>query len=72
MGIDVALYLGDVLYGNFGAFDRLDFTVIGPAVNEASRIEDLCDRIGWRLLISDTFAEATTQCTVRFLSIGEH
>ena len=72
MGIDVALHLGDVLYGNVGAYDRLDFTVIGPAVNEASRIESLCDSIGRRLLISDTFAEAATQCTGRLLSIGEH
>jgi len=72
MEIDVALHLGDVLYGNVGAYDRLDFTVIGPAVNEASRIESLCDSIGRRLLISNTFAEAATQCTGRLLSIGEH
>ena len=72
MGIDVALHLGDVLYGNVGAYDRLDFTVIGPAVNEASRIESLCDSIGRRLLVSNTFAEAATQCTGRLLSLGAH
>ena len=71
-GIDVALHLGDVLYGNVGAYDRLDFTVIGPAVNEASRIESLCDSIGRRLLVSNTFAAAATQCTGRLLSLGAH
>ena len=70
--LDVALHLGDVLYGNVGALDRLDFTVIGPAVNEASRIEGLCDQIGRRLLISDSFAGAATQCTSRLVSVGRH
>jgi len=72
MEIDVALHLGDVLYGNVGAYDRLDFTVIGPAVNEASRIESLCDSVGRRLLVSNTFAEAATQCTGRLMSLGQH
>lgn len=72
MTVDVALHLGDVLYGNVGAYDRLDFTVIGPAVNEASRIENLCDALGRRLLVSDTFAAAATQCTGRLASVGEH
>ena len=44
--VDVALHLGEVLYGNVGAVDRLDFTVIGPAVNEAARIEALCEPLG--------------------------
>ena len=38
-GLDVALHVGEVLYGNVGIDERLDFTVIGPAVNEASRID---------------------------------
>lgn len=70
--LDVALHLGDVLYGNVGAMDRLDFTVIGPAVNEASRIESLCDSLGRRLLISESFASAATQCTGRLVSVGRH
>ena len=41
--VDLALHLGDVLYGNVGATDRLDFTVIGPAINEVARIEALCE-----------------------------
>ena len=70
-GLDVALHLGDVLYGNVGGRDRLDFTVIGPAVNEASRIEGLCDQVGRRLLISDSFASAATQCTGQLVSVGK-
>lgn len=72
MAVDLALHLGDVLYGNVGALDRLDFTVIGPAVNEASRIENLCDTTGRRLLVSRTFAAEATQCTGRLASVGEH
>ena len=44
--VDLALHLGEVLYGNVGAVDRLDFTVIGPAVNEVARIETLCEPLG--------------------------
>ena len=40
----------EVLYGNVGAVDRLDFTVIGPAVNEAARIETLCEPLGRKVL----------------------
>jgi class 3 adenylate cyclase len=40
--VDIALHVGEVLYGNVGATDRLDFTVIGPAINEIARIEALC------------------------------
>jgi len=56
--VDLALHLGDVLYGNVGAADRLDFTVIGPAVNEASRIETLCEPLGRKVLVSAEFAAA--------------
>ena len=56
----MALHLGDVFYGNVGSADRLDFTVIGPAVNEASRIEALCAQHDRNLLISETFARAAT------------
>jgi len=40
----VALHIGDVLYGNVGAVNRLDFTCIGPAVNLAARLEELAGR----------------------------
>ena len=41
--VDIAVHIGEVLYGNVGASDRLDFTVIGPAVNEVAQIEALCE-----------------------------
>ena len=56
--VDLALHLGEVLYGNVGAVDRLDFTVIGPAVNEVARIEALCEPLGRRVLVSAELAAA--------------
>lgn len=72
MELDIAVHLGQVQYGNVGAGDRLDFTVIGAAVNEASRIEALCDGLGRHLLISEKFAAAATHCTGRLVSLGRH
>ncbi len=72
MLLDLALHLGDVLYGNVGSADRLDFTVVGPAVNEASRIETLCQVLGSHLLISQTLAEAAKSCSDRLVSLGRH
>lgn len=48
----IALHVGDVTYGNVGGRDRLDFTVIGPAVNMASRLEGLCKSTGKRVIVS--------------------
>jgi class 3 adenylate cyclase len=56
MGLDIARHLGDVFYGTVGSADRIDFTVIGPAVNEASRIEPLCEQHDRNLLIAEAFA----------------
>lgn len=58
--VGIALHLGDVMYGNIGAADRLDFTVIGPAVNLAARIEGLCRPLRQRVLMSDAFASASS------------
>ena len=60
--VDLALHIGEVLYGNVGAADRLDFTVIGPAVNEAARIETLCEPLGRKVLVSAEFAAAAGNC----------
>ncbi|PDS78085.1 adenylate/guanylate cyclase domain-containing protein [Rhizobium sp. L43] len=56
IGVDVVLHLGEVFYGNVGAHGRLDFTVIGRAVNEASRLEKLCGTLDQPLLMSESFA----------------
>ncbi len=53
----LALHVGEVLYGNIGGADRLDFTVIGQAVNVASRIENLTKTLGRQILFSGDFAE---------------
>jgi adenylate cyclase len=63
--VDIALHVGEVLYGNVGAADRLNFTVIGPAVNEVVRMEKLCDMLGRHLLFSSRFAEAAGRCDGR-------
>jgi adenylate cyclase len=55
----VALHIGDVMYGNIGGENRLDFTVIGPAVNLAARIEGLCRDLGRPVLLSDDFVAAS-------------
>jgi adenylate cyclase len=54
----IALHAGDVIYGNIGGERRLDFTVIGPAVNLAARIEGLCRELGRRPLMSREFVAA--------------
>jgi adenylate cyclase len=69
--VDIALHVGEVLYGNVGAVDRLDFTVIGPAVNEVVRMEKLCDQLDRHILLSSQFAEAAGPCGGRLVSLGE-
>ncbi|MFK7861658.1 MAG: adenylate/guanylate cyclase domain-containing protein [Granulosicoccus sp.] len=51
----LALHVGDVLYGNIGISDRIEFTVIGRAVNEVSRLESLTKEVGEPLLVSKAF-----------------
>ncbi len=68
----VALHLGDVLYGNIGAAERLDFTVVGSAVNEASRIEGMCRPLQRKLLVSQSFHDAAAACGSRMISLGFH
>lgn len=68
----VALHVGEVLYGNVGTSERLDFTVVGSAVNEASRIEGLCRPLRRNVLMSAAFHEAAAACRRRMRSMGVH
>ena len=64
----LALHIGDVLYGNIGSGNRLDFTCIGPAVNFAARIEKLTSQVGREILASGEFAR---HCRGQFTALGE-
>jgi adenylate cyclase len=65
----IALHVGEILWGNIGAADRLDFTAIGPAVNLVSRLEGLCRPLGRSVLISGAVAaEAAAPLT----PLGQH
>jgi adenylate cyclase len=64
----LALHIGDVLYGNIGSGNRLDFTCIGPAVNFAARIEKLAGELGRGILASGEFAK---HCRTEFTALGE-
>jgi class 3 adenylate cyclase/uncharacterized protein (DUF427 family) len=63
------LHRGNITYGNIGTEMRLDFTVIGPAVNEAARIEDLCKVLGVPVLTSSAFASGVAGA---LKSLGMH
>ena len=65
----VALHLGEMLWGDIGAADRLDFTAIGPAVNLVSRLEGLCRPLERTVLISGAFAAETT---APLIPLGTH
>lgn len=65
-----AVHVGKVLYGNIGAQQRLDFTVIGTAVNAAARIEALCKELGEPVLLSAAVAASLGGEGVR--SVGRH
>ena len=57
------------MYGNIGAPGRLDFTVIGTAVNLVTRLERMCEQLGQRLLASARFA---SPCGSKLVSVGHH
>ena len=71
----LGLHVGEVFYGNVGSRERLDFTVIGPAVNEASRIAAMCRSVDQPVLMSSAFAAVggikRRLVSVRFNSAGK-
>jgi len=69
LGFGIALHRGDLTYGNIGSEHRLDFTVIGSAVNEASRIEDMSKTLDTPVVVSSRFADSVPGDLV---SLGTH
>ncbi|WP_050931644.1 adenylate/guanylate cyclase domain-containing protein [Aestuariivita boseongensis] len=67
-----AIHAGEVLYGNIGAPSRLDFTVIGPAVNAASRILGMCSALDQQILISSLVAQPVLQDRPALVSVGQY
>jgi adenylate cyclase len=68
--LGIGLHVGEVMYGNIGARDRLDFTVIGAVVNEVCRVESLCRTLASPILMTAAFAAACDRDRVR--SRGVH
>jgi len=68
----LGLHIGEVFFGNVGSPNRLDFTVVGPAVNEASRIAAMCRSVDQPLLLSAAFAAALGDAGPRLASVGRY
>ena len=69
----LGLHIGEVFYGNIGSENRLDFTVVGPAVNEASRIAAMCRSVDRGVIFSSEFAEATPEPErSKLVSVGRY
>ena len=66
----LGLHVGEVFYGNIGSKERLDFTVIGPAVNEVSRIAAMCRSVDQPVLLSAAFAAALAEQRNTLVSVG--
>jgi adenylate cyclase len=62
LDLSIALHFGDIVYGNIGTARRLDFTVVGPAVNEVSRMEALAKSLGRELVLSESIARLCLPC----------
>jgi adenylate cyclase len=67
----LGLHVGEVFYGNVGSTERLDFTVIGPAVNEVSRIAAMCRSVEQPMLVSAAFADVGNN-RGRLASVGRY
>ena len=69
LAFGLGLHVGDVLYGNIGVPERLEFSVTGPAANEAARIENLTKTLGHRVVVSAEFARTLS---ADWRSLGHH
>jgi adenylate cyclase len=71
--IYLGLHIGDVFYGNIGSKDRLDFTVVGQAVNEASRIASMCRSADRDVLFSSDFRASLPEAEQgKLVSVGRY
>jgi len=69
----LGLHIGDVMYGNIGTSDRLDFTVVGRAVNEVSRIQALCKSLERDVILSSAFVQSAMPLAAnRVASLGRY
>ena len=71
-GFTLALHAGDVLYGNIGGKTRLDFTVIGPAVNQTARILGMCGNVDQTIVISSRVARPLLKQIPQLVSLGQY
>jgi adenylate cyclase len=71
-GFYLALHVGEVFYGNIGSAERLDFTVIGPAVNEVSRIAGMSRSLEQDVLLSSAFADAAGEAKQQLVALGRY
>jgi adenylate cyclase len=68
----LGLHVGEVFFGNIGSTDRLDFTVVGPAVNEVSRIAAMCRSVDQLVLVSAAFAASLGAGDPRLVCVGRY
>ena len=71
LGYGIGVHVGEVMYGNIGSRNRLDFTVIGPAVNIASRLENLTKEVKRSVLFSKAFVERAG-CESKLEDVGSY
>lgn len=71
-GCTMALHAGDVLYGNIGGQNRLDFTVIGPAVNTTARLSSMCAHVDQPVVISARVARPQLASQPDLVSLGQY
>jgi adenylate cyclase len=71
-GFTLGLHAGDVLYGNIGGKTRLDFTVIGPAVNTTSRMQGMCSAVDQAIVVSAKVAQPLMDSVPELVSLGQY